>query len=74
VSVAEPLFRVGEIKWSAEYGVRECWLVHQDEKRVGIITFDARRISKRRLIAARDAIVSGVLPDFSLSLDEIIDL
>ena len=78
VEVLSPSPRIGRtdehVQWFAEYGVRECWLVHENKKQLSVITFDERRIGERRLMGARHPIASNVLPEFSLSLEEILDL
>jgi len=78
VEVLSPHPRIGRteehLQWFAEYGVRECWLVHQDQKRLVVVTFDEQRIRERRLIGKSEPTTSTVLPDFSLSLQQILDL
>ena len=78
VEVLSPNPRIGKtdehLRWFAEYGVRECWLVHQDQHRVSIVGFEDAQIAQRRLVGRRDAIVSSVLPDFSMSLQQILEL
>ena len=61
------------VKWFKENGVRECWLVHQDQRSVTVITFENYREGTRRVFQRRDAIASAVLPAFTSSLDEILE-
>ncbi len=59
------------VAWFAKYGVRECWLLHQDDRSVTVIRFADRRGTTRDVYPRRRRIVSAVLPDFSASIDEI---
>ena len=78
VEVLSPNPRIGRsdehLRWFAEYGVRECWLVYQDQRRIGLVSFDEGQIKERYLIGAREPVASSVLPDFSMSLQEILAL
>jgi Uma2 family endonuclease len=78
VEVLSPNPRIGSteerVGWYAEYGVRECWLIHQDRSEVAVIGFADRRLGERRLCHARDPIASDVLPQFSDSLNDILDV
>jgi len=60
------------ITWFAEYGVRECWLVHLDRREVTVITYANRRIATRALFGRRHSISSSVFPDFTESFDEMV--
>ena len=75
IEVLSPHPRIGQLSerlaWFAEYGVRECWLVHQDRREVSVVEFGDRQIGARRDFAYHDAIRSRVLPEFSLSLADI---
>ena len=77
IEVLSPNPRIGQIDervtWFAEYGVRECWLVHQDRRDVTVLQFANRRIFARRVFSRREAIVSAVLPDFTEGLDDILE-
>lgn len=65
--------RLGErIGWFAEYGVRECWLLHQSERRLEILQFAERAISERASFDDSTAIQSAVLPDFHLTVSSIL--
>lgn len=76
IEVLSPNPRVGttaeHLRWFAEYGVRECWLVHQDHERVSVIEFEDCRARPPRIHGAHEPIRSRVLPDFGLSLHEIL--
>lgn len=76
IEVLSPNPRVGKteahIRWFADYGVRECWLVHTIRRDVTVITFDAGRARYRRVHAAGDPIRSRVLPEWTMPLDEIL--
>jgi Uma2 family endonuclease len=76
VEVLSPNPRVGKteerITWFAEYGVRECWLVHLDRREVTVMTYANRRIATRALFGRRHPISSAVFPDFTESFDEMV--
>jgi Uma2 family endonuclease len=78
IEVLSPNPRIGRtdehLRWFAEYGVRECWLVHQDQHRISVVGFEDGQIATRRLIGRREPIVSSVLPHFSMSLHQILEL
>ena len=46
IEVLSPAPRIGtldeRIAWFAQYGVRECWLVHQDARTVEVLEFSVR--------------------------------
>jgi Uma2 family endonuclease len=75
IEVLSPHPRIGSteqrIGWFAEYGARECWLVHQDRRDVTVLAFADRRVSARTVFRRDAPIHSQVLPEFSLTLDEI---
>lgn len=77
VEVLSPSLRVGKVAehlaWFPAYGVKECWHVHRDERRISVIGFDRGLESFRRLVGADEPIPSDVLPDFRLSLREILE-
>ena len=68
IEVLSPRPRIGtldeRIGWFARYGVRECWLVHQDTLEVEVIEFAAASIARRRLFLQDEDIRSSVLPEF----------
>lgn len=77
IEVLSPHPRVGTLSehlaWFARYGVRECWLVHQDQQRISVIEFRDRHAAPARLCGARQPIQSAVLPEFDLSLRQMLD-
>jgi Uma2 family endonuclease len=77
VEVLSPNPRVGKteerVDWYAEYGVRECWLVHLDRREVTVITFADGDVASRRVFLRREPITSSVLPDFTEGLDDILE-
>jgi len=77
IEVLSPHPRIGKtaerVEWFAEYGVRECWLVHQDQRDVTVITCENRRAVRRQTHLFRSPIQSSVLPDFSLTLADILE-
>lgn len=76
VEVLSPKPRVGDIdervRWFAQYNVRECWLVHQIERWIDVLTFEDGKTAMRRRFAPDGRIESGVLPKFGQSLREIL--
>jgi Uma2 family endonuclease len=76
VEVLSPHPRVGvlleHLEWFARYGVRECWLLYQFERRLEILQFDAGAAIGRRTVQANEPIRSAVLPDFDQPLDAML--
>jgi Uma2 family endonuclease len=77
IEVLSPHPRIGQtderVQWFMKHGVRECWLVHQDQRSVKVIRFEDRHVAGHRVFERRERIESGVLPDLALSLDDILD-
>ena len=77
IEILSPNPRIGKteerVQWFAEYGVRECWLVHQDQRSIAVFQFGDERIADRRIYDRRTPLASSVLPEFRLCLDEILD-
>jgi len=75
VEVLSPNPRIGKLDerlgWFAKYGVAECWLVHQLERRVDVLRFAQGEVEARASFARGEPIVSGVLPGFRGSFDSI---
>jgi len=73
VEVLSPHPRIGRtderVDWFREYGVCECWLVHQDRRDLTVIHCAA---NTRQIYGARQPIQSQVLTDFSETLDDIL--
>lgn len=76
VEVMSPRPRIGtldeRLEWFSRYGVRECWLVHQPERECEIVTFRAGGLASRRRFATGEPLGSAVLPDFRLSVAEVL--
>ena len=83
IEVLSPYPRIGRtderVRWFMQYGVRECWLIRQDQRSVRVIqATEASYTSEPGIASERDytraaRIESHVLPDFALSLDDILD-
>jgi Uma2 family endonuclease len=77
VEVLSPHPRVGDFErrlgWFARYGVRECWAYHQPSQRLEIVTFTDREIDRRSFISLEDPIDSVCLPEFTLTLRQVLD-
>jgi Uma2 family endonuclease len=69
IEVLSPRPRIGtleeRIAWFAQYGVRECWLVQQDERTVEVLEFSSGMVVDRRLCLSDEPLRSSVLPAFS---------
>lgn len=74
--ILSPHPRVGKlnehIQWFGEYGVRECWLLHQSERRLEVLSFADRRVARRESFDERTPVRSAVLPDFDRSVASIL--
>ena len=70
VEVMSPKPRIGElqerIQYFAQYGVRECWLVHQLSKEIEILELLENHVGSRRTFRGTETIESAVLPDFRI--------
>lgn len=77
IEILSPHPRIGtlneHLRWFAEYGVKEAWIVHLDQRTVTVVDFAGGRIVRQRVMAWDDAIQSRVLPGFSLSLRGIFE-
>jgi Uma2 family endonuclease len=75
VEVMSPRPRIGtldeRLRWFAEYGVRECWLVHHLSQQIDIRQF-ARGTMTGRRFERDEPLRSLVLPDFTPSLASIL--
>jgi Uma2 family endonuclease len=75
VEVLSPHPRIGNteerVQWFAEFGVQECWLVHQEDVSITVIRFADRRVASRERYTRRQPIMSAVLPEFTASLNDI---
>jgi Uma2 family endonuclease len=79
VEVLSPHPRIGEIgeidervAWFRDYGVRECWLVHQLRRTVDVLQFEGGRDKSSRRFEAHERIVSDVLPGFERTLVQML--
>ena len=70
VEVMSPKPRIGElqerIQYFAQYGVRECWLVHQLSKEIEVLELLENHVGSRRTFRGGETIESTVLPDFRI--------
>jgi Uma2 family endonuclease len=76
IEVLSPNPRIGQteerVRWFADNGVRECWLLHQLEVSLAVLRFENERVAARELFTRRQPIASSVLPEFQASLNEIL--
>jgi Uma2 family endonuclease len=72
VEVLSPNPRIGNlgerIGWFQEYGVKECWLIHQLEHRIEVLNFIGTNVIDRASLDNKTPIRSRVLPDFDRTL------
>lgn len=75
IEVMSPRPRIGTLQerldWFAEYGVRECWLVHHLSGQVEVRQFWSGKTTER-LFEKDEPLHSHVLPAFSASLNSIL--
>lgn len=68
IEVLSPRPRIGDlgerVEWFRQYGVRECWLVHQLTGRIDVLGFEDRRLISQTTFTRRAHIQSAVLPGF----------
>jgi len=73
LEVMSPNLRIGDLQerigWFCEYGVRECWLVHQVTREIEVLQLASGGVRSRQAYRERDRIESEVLPFFGLSPD-----
>ena len=71
VEVMSPQPRIGKlderIRYFAQYGVKECWLVHQLSSEIEVLRLQEHGENHRRMFRGSEAIESGVLKDFRIS-------
>jgi Uma2 family endonuclease len=76
VEVLSPHPRIGRLEeriaWFAQYDVRECWLLHQLEKRLEVLRFANGRVAERVSFDEKTPIRSSVLPDFERTLGSML--
>jgi Uma2 family endonuclease len=72
VEVLSPFPRMGRLDerlaWFAQYGVRECWLVHQFEREIEVLSFADGTAAERRRFMPRARIESRVLPELGATM------
>ena len=73
VEVLSPHPRIGKLedrlRYFAQYGVRECWLIHQLTREIELLELGTYGVKSRGTFRGMDRIRSRVLEDFSLSPD-----
>lgn len=78
VEVLSPHPRIGKlgerIGWFQEYGVKECWLIHQLEDRVEVLNFTGTNVIERASFDNKTPIRSRVLPGFDRTLASMLRL
>ena len=71
VEVMSPHPRIGKlderIRHFAQYGVKECWLVHQLSREIEVLRLQEFGDGNRRAFRGVQAIESAVLPEFRIS-------
>jgi Uma2 family endonuclease len=71
MEVMSPHPRIGKlderIGYFAQYGVKECWLIHQLSREIEVLRLQEHDESARRLYRGVQRIESSVLPEFGLS-------
>ena len=71
VEVMSPHPRIGKLedrlRYFAQYGVRECWLIHQLTREIEVLDFKQFGPGSRQTFRGVDRIRSRVLEDFGLS-------
>jgi Uma2 family endonuclease len=77
LEVLSPRPRIGELRerlgWFATYGVRECWLLHQDDRVVEVVELAGGQVANRRRFAEDAAIESALLPDWHETLAGVLE-
>ena len=76
IEILSPKPRIGtldeRIDWFAEYGVRECLLVQQEEREIEVVGFEGGALARRSTFESGMRIRSVVLPAFDRSFEEIL--
>jgi Uma2 family endonuclease len=76
IEVLSPRPRIGRlderVAWFAEYGVDECWLLHQDDQALEVLRLGRAGVVARQRFDGRAPIRSAVLPRFQATLEEIL--
>jgi len=73
LEVMSPNPRIGDlqerIRWFCQYGVRECWLVHQLSREIEVLQLEKGGVASRQTFRGVERIASTVLPFFGISPD-----
>lgn len=73
VEVMSPHPRIGRLEERveafAQYGVKECWLIHQLSREIEVLKFGVVGERRRRLFRGAEKIESDVLPYFNISVE-----
>ena len=76
LEVLSPNPRIGDLRerlgWFARYGVRECWVLHQNQNAMDVIEFAGGAERTRRHYAGFEPITSSVLHGFTDSVDAML--
>jgi Uma2 family endonuclease len=76
LEVLSPRPRIGKLEeridWFAEYGVREIWLLHQLKEQFEILRTHNGRVVSRDSFDYLTPIKSDVLPEFSMTIEDIL--
>lgn len=76
LEVLSPRPRIGKLQeridWFAEYGVREIWLLHQTKEQFEILSVENGRVAKQESLDYLTPIRSDVLPDFTMTVEDIL--
>lgn len=71
LEVMSPNPRIGDLQervgWFCEYGVRECWLVHQLTRDIEVLQLERHGVAARRTFRGLEQIESTVLPFFAIA-------
>jgi len=71
VEVMSPHPRIGQLEerlhYFKQYGVKECWLIHQLAREIEVINFRRHDAGARRMFRGIEAIESELLPEFRIS-------
>jgi len=73
VEVMSPHPRIGKIEerlmYFAQYGVKECWLIHQLKREIEVLNFQLYGADRSRTFRGVETIESGILKDFGISVE-----
>ena len=76
LEVLSPHPRIGKrqerLEWFAAHGVREIWLLHQTKERFELLDMQDGRVPVRAPRDYATPVRSDVLPDFTLTIEEIL--